>query len=82
MDLKKVLDDIQEVLQILDQAEREKNGTEDEIEQLRDSLRTLQREPSHSRPRNFPPRPHVQPPPPSSSSSSEPEETSERDEGI
>jgi hypothetical protein len=48
-ELRRVLDEIQDILRTLDQAEREKTASEDEIEMLRDSLRGLHREPSYPR---------------------------------
>lgn|GEM_PF-4140211 len=48
-ELRRVLDEIQEILRTLDQAEREKTATEDEIEMLRESLRGLRHEPSYGR---------------------------------
>jgi hypothetical protein len=57
-ELKKALDDIHEVLRTLEQVEREKTASEEEIELLRESLRLLHRDPGHPRqPRNSPPRP-------------------------
>jgi hypothetical protein len=56
MELSKVLEEMEEVLQTLDQVEREKNASEAEIEKLRDALRSLHRVPSYPRnPRNEPP---------------------------
>ena len=59
LELERVLEEVQEILQTLDQAEREKTASEAEIEKLRDSLRHLHREPAYSRyPRNdLPPKP-------------------------
>lgn len=57
-ELKKALDDIHEVLRTLEQVEREKSASEDEIEQLRESLSLLHRDHGHPRQqRNPPPRP-------------------------
>jgi len=56
LELSKVLEEMEEVLQTLDQVEREKNASEAEIEKLRDALRSLHRGPSFPRnPRNDPP---------------------------
>ena len=44
-ELRRVLEEIQVILRVLDQAEREKTASEDEIEMLRESLRGLHREP-------------------------------------
>jgi hypothetical protein len=41
-DLRKVLDEMHEVVRILEQAEREKTASEEEIEKLRESLGQLQ----------------------------------------
>jgi hypothetical protein len=49
VDLKRTLEDMEEVLKLLDQIEREKNASEDEIETLKDSLASLHRGPSYSR---------------------------------
>jgi hypothetical protein len=69
-ELRKALDEIQEVIRTLDQAEREKTATEDEIEKLREALRGLHREPMQSRYRSGPsPRP---PAPASSNPAPEP----------
>ncbi len=58
LELKKALDDLHEVLRTLEQVEREKTASEEEIELLRESLRLLQRDHGHPRqPRNSPPRP-------------------------
>ncbi len=57
-ELKKALDDIHEVLRTLEQVEREKTASEEEIEMLRESLSLLHRD--HGQPRqsrNAPPRP-------------------------
>jgi hypothetical protein len=70
-ELRKALDELHEVLRTLDQAEREKNATEHEIETLRESLRGLHREPSYGRyrgggsggPRPVAPQPIAQPGP-------------------
>jgi hypothetical protein len=71
-ELRKALDEIQEVIRTLDQAEREKTASEDEIEKLREALRGLHREPMQSRYRSEPsPRPAR---PPSSSPAQEPSE--------
>ncbi len=48
-ELRRVLDEIQEILRTLEQAEREKTASEDEIEMLRESLRGLHREPGYPR---------------------------------
>jgi hypothetical protein len=48
-DLKKTLEDLEEVLSLLDQIERDKNASEDEIEALKDSLASLHRGPSYPR---------------------------------
>ena len=49
-ELQKVLDDIQETLETLEQVEREKTASDEEIEMLRESLHLLQREPGRGRP--------------------------------
>jgi hypothetical protein len=57
-ELKKALDDIHEVMRTLEQVEREKTASEEEIEMLRESLSLLHRD--HGNPRqqrNSPPRP-------------------------
>jgi predicted phage gp36 major capsid-like protein len=41
-ELRKLLDEMHEVTRMLEQAEREKTISEDELEQLRESLRQLQ----------------------------------------
>jgi hypothetical protein len=57
-ELRRILDEIQEVVRTLDQAEREKTASEDEIEMLRESLRGLHREPAYPRHRSSaPPKP-------------------------
>jgi uncharacterized protein (DUF3084 family) len=43
-ELKRVLEEIYQVLQTLEQVEREKTASEEEIETLRESLRLLHRE--------------------------------------
>lgn len=48
-ELRRVLDEMQEVIRILERAEREKTASEEEIEQLRESLRNLQHERGHGR---------------------------------
>jgi hypothetical protein len=48
-DLRRVLDEINEVIRVLEQAEREKTASEGEIEQLRESLRHLQHDRGHGR---------------------------------
>jgi plasmid stabilization system protein ParE len=53
VELQRALEDIEEVLRTLEQVDREKTASEEEIEALRESLRLLQREPGqgrHSRP--------------------------------
>lgn len=56
-ELRRVLDEMQEVIRILEQAEREKTASEAEVEQLRESLRHLQHDRGHARyPRNPEPR--------------------------
>ena len=79
-ELKKALDDIHEVLQTLDQVEREKTASEHEIEKLRDSLRMLHREPSYPRSQRPPPSRSSPPPPPTPSESEESDNND--DEGI
>jgi hypothetical protein len=54
-ELRNVLEEMQEVTRILDQVEREKTASEDEIEQLRDSLRGLHRDSGSSRYGRTPP---------------------------
>jgi hypothetical protein len=49
LELSKVLEEMEEVLQTLDQVEREKNASEAEIEKLREALRSLHRGPSYPR---------------------------------
>ncbi|HZQ48269.1 MAG TPA: hypothetical protein VFC07_14730 [Verrucomicrobiae bacterium] len=57
-ELKKVLEEMHEVLRTLEQVEREKTASEEEIELLRESLRLLHRDPGHPRHlRSSPPRP-------------------------
>ena len=60
-DLQRALEDIEEVLRTLEQVDREKTASEEEIDTLRESLRLLQREPGQGRyarpspqPRNAP----------------------------
>lgn len=66
-ELKKALDDMHEVLRTLEQVEREKTASEEEIELLRESLRLLHRDQGQARqPRNSPPRPTSPMPDPSS----------------
>ena len=79
-ELKKALDDIHEVLQTLDQVEREKTASEHEIEKLRDSLRMLHREPSYPRPQRPPPS-RSSPPSPTPPESEESDNNND-DEGI
>jgi hypothetical protein len=50
VELKRVLEEIYQVLQTLEQVEREKSASEEEIEMLRESLRLLHRE--HGQGRN------------------------------
>jgi DNA gyrase/topoisomerase IV subunit A len=55
-ELKQVMEDMDEVLNTLEQIEREKNASEDEIEKLRDQLASLHRGPMQQRyPRHDPP---------------------------
>ena len=49
-DLERTLDDINEILRTLEQAEREKSGSEREIEMLRDAVRRLRGERNYPRP--------------------------------
>jgi hypothetical protein len=51
LELKKILDEINEVLKVLDQVEREKTASEEEIGSLRESLRLLHSD--QGRPRHF-----------------------------
>ena len=67
-ELKKALDDLHEVLRILEQVEREKTASEEEIELLRESLRPLHRDHGHSRHPRSP-----TPSPPSASDHASPE---------
>jgi hypothetical protein len=55
-ELQKVMAEMNEVLETLEQAERDKTATENEIDKLRESLRSLHRDPGYPRnPRNYPP---------------------------
>jgi uncharacterized protein YPO0396 len=73
-ELRKILDEMNEVIRILDQVDREKSAPEEEIEQLRESLRQLQRDQGRY-PRNpVPQRPAVREVPPA-----EPEPERERE---
>jgi hypothetical protein len=55
VELKRILDEMNEVIRTLDQIEREKSATEEEIDMLRESLRLLHREPSsYPRPQRGP----------------------------
>jgi hypothetical protein len=49
VELNNVLEDIEEVIRSLDQVEREHAASEEEIDQLRESLRNLQRDPGQGR---------------------------------
>jgi hypothetical protein len=61
-ELRRVLDEMQEVARILDQAEREKTASEEEIERLRESLQQVQRYPGRERyPRSAAPAPRPTP---------------------
>ena len=46
---------MQEVMDVLEQVDRDKSASEDEIETLRDSLRSLHRDQGHRPQRNYPP---------------------------
>jgi len=61
-ELKKVLDDIHQVLRTLEQVEREKSASEEEIQLLRESLRLLHREPGYPRQGRHSPPPRSSPP--------------------
>ena len=76
-ELRRVLDEMQEVLRTLDQAEREKAASEDEIEMLRESLRGLQPERGYPRQRGGPP---PRPAPVPAAVQDEPEPAVEADE--
>ena len=67
-ELVKVMADIEDVLQTLELVERDQSASEEEIEKLRDALRSVHREPSY--PRN----PRYNPPPPRSSAPPAPPE--------
>lgn len=52
-ELERALEDINEILRILEQAEREKNASEDEIERLHESLHRLQQGRGPARPMRY-----------------------------
>ena len=75
-ELRKVLDELNEVTRILEQAEREKNISEDELEQLRESLRHIQ---SDRGPARYPRSPERRPVPAREATPAEAEEEPERE---
>jgi len=80
VDLKSVLEDMDEVLNTLEQIEREKTASEDEIDQLRDQLASLHRGSNQPRfPRNNPP---PRPPSPVEPVTPEPEPQGEASTGV
>ena len=80
-DLEKVLEDINEILRTLVQADREKTGSEREIEMLRESLRRLRGDRGgYRQPRSPSPEPaHAPEPGPAAPESDEPEDQEEHD---
>ncbi len=82
LELKKILDEINEVLKVLDQVEREKTASEEEIGSLRESLRLLHSD--QSRPRHFRDSPPIRrsPPPEQGVSTPEAEAPTESDESV
>jgi hypothetical protein len=79
-DLEKVLEDINEILRTLVQADREKTGSEREIEMLRESLRRLRGDRGgYRQPRSSSPEP-TPAPEPTASDTDEPDEPEDREE--
>ena len=77
-ELERALEDVNEILKILDQAERERNTSEEELDHLRESLHRLQHGRGPARPSRFGrPAPAVQPAPSPESEPHEPETESE-----
>jgi hypothetical protein len=84
-DLRRVLEEMNEVIKILDQAEREKTASEEEIAELRESVDEMQFDRGHGRQqRNPPPQRPAPRPAPAPAAEEEPErerENSEEEQG-
>ena len=86
-DLRRVLDEMNEVIKILDQAEREKTASEDEIAELRESVDMMQfdrgqgRQPRYQQPQRPAPRPAPVPAPAAEEEPEREREGSEEEQG-